>query len=325
MEVRIMKSIFVRSLFSLALLAACGDDSGGGGTDGPPGGSDGGGGDAAMVNCAANGGADCFELPTAAMTKAATTTLANFSCAPETIDTRTESMTVAGNIVDFQTGNDLPNATIKAFYTAAITGAPDAMATADATGAYTITLATGAKSRMNWLMEDAGGLPTYALNVPLDVTMAAVTGYDRENVSMLTANALPAFIGHARTPGLGVVAGVVEDCDGEVVQHAIGTIASASSDGSAGNIAFVPGAEVYYFISGLPTRRNQRGDTNTDGVFVVIEIPVASQSFLQVWGFTAEADVAMGAAGLKLVAELPVTVLGDAVLAVGMNPSEGPL
>jgi hypothetical protein len=324
MEVCIMKSIFVRSLFSLSLLAACGDDSGGG-ADAPVGGGDGGGGDAAMVNCAANGGADCFELPTGPMTKVATTTLANFSCAPETIDTRTESMTVAGSIVDFQTGNDLPNATIKAFYTNMIQGTPDAMAMADATGAYTITLTTGAKSRMNWLMEVSGGLPTYALNVPLDVSMAAVTGYDRENVSMLTANALPAFIGHARTPGLGVVAGVVEDCDGEVVQHAIGTIASASSDGNAANIAFVPGAEVYYFISGLPTRRNQRGDTNTDGVFVVIEIPVASQNFLQVWGFTSEADVAMGTAGLKLVAELPTAVIGDAVLAVGMNPSEGPL
>jgi hypothetical protein len=309
------------ALILTTCLWGCGDDSGGGDGDGGGGTADG-----PTVNCAANGGADCFEMPTAAMVKGDTTTPANFSCAPETLTTRDSEMVVTGTIVDFQNGNELPGATIKAFFTSNITGAFDAMATADGTGAYSITLPAGAKSRMNWLMERTeDGLPTYALNVPLDITMNPVTEYERENISLLTANALPAFIGHARTNGLGVVAGGVEDCDGDSVQHAIGTIASAESDGNANNIAFIAGAEVYYFISGLPTRRNQRGDTNTDGVFVAIEIPVTAQAYLQVWGFTSEADVAMGKAGLKLVAELPTTVIGDAVLAIGMNPTEGPL
>src|SRR5688572_16310529 len=261
------------ALILTTCLWGCGDDSGSTGGDG------GNGADGATLNCAANGGADCFEMPTGAMVKGDTTTLANFSCAAETINTRSDAMVVQGTIVDFQNGNELPNASIKAFFTDAITGTPDATATADATGAYSLNLPAGAKSRMNWLMErPEGGLPTYSLNTPLDITMNPVTMYERENVSTLTANALPAFIGHARTPGLGVVAGGIEDCDGDSVQHAIGTIASAASDGDANTIAFIPGAEVYYFISGLPTRRNQRGDTNTDGVFVAIEIPVTTQA-----------------------------------------------
>jgi hypothetical protein len=307
------------ALILTTCLWGCGDDSGGGDGDGGGGTADG-----PTVNCAANGGADCFEMPTAAMVKAAGG-VANFACPAEVVNTRDTEMQVMGTIVDFQNGNELPGATIKAFYTSNITGTFDAMATADGTGAYSLTLPAGAKSRMNWLQEYEEGLPTYALNVPLDITMNPVTGYERENISTLTANALPAFIGHPRTQGLGVVAGVVEDCDGDSVQHAIGTIASAPSDGDANNIAFIAGAEVYYFISGLPVKRTQRGDTNTDGIFVALEIPVTGTAYLQVWGFTSEADIAMGKAGLTLISELQTPVIGDAVLAVGMNPTEGPL
>ena len=140
-----MSSIgLLRSCLCLALasmcLGGCGDDDGGAG--GGDAGTDG-----APLNCAANGGADCFELPTAPMTKAATTTAADFSCAPEAIQTRTESMMVAGQIRDFQNEDPLPMATIKAFYGSNISGAFDAMATADASGNYTITLPSGARSR----------------------------------------------------------------------------------------------------------------------------------------------------------------------------------
>jgi hypothetical protein len=330
-----MKARLLGMFCILALGAACGDDDGenGGGDGGPADGPPTGGDSSQTRNCAMNGGEDCFDPPTAALMAVADDVeqAPNFACAPEAIMNAATPITVSGTVFDFQIGtNEIPMATVTAYY-GDITGAAAEEVTADSNGDYTIVLPAGAPNRMAWkTTRPSGGLATYALNEENDIGMAVQTGVDRENVSVATANALPAFIGHARTEGLGVVAGTIQDCDGNDVKNAIGTIASAASDGNAENIEFVAGAEVYYFDadSGLPVRRTSQASTNTDGLFVVIEIPPTSgsaQNYLQVWGYLSAADVAMGVAGLSLLAELPTAVLGDSVISLTMNPNKGPL
>jgi hypothetical protein len=324
-----MRSILFGSFLVLAV-AACGDDSGNNTTPDGPGGGDGAGTvDAGPRNCGGNGGADCFDLPKGVL--AVGTAAPNLACGAVTPMTADHAITVSGTIYDFQNENDaLPGATLDAFYTD-ITGAPDETATADASGDYMITLDAG-RNLMGWRTNrPTGGLPTYAIYTPLDITQTTVTEETRRNVSLTTANALPALIGVSRTEGLGVVAGLVADCSGDELTHAVGTLATGTSDGNPENIPFLAGASVYYFSGNFPVRHNDtssgRVDTSENGLFVVIEIPPTAsgeQVYLEVWGFLTQADMDMGQAGLTLLAEIPTPVIGDSVISGTMLPNKGP-
>lgn len=317
------------ALASSMLVAACG--GGGGGADAAVQGPD------AGASCSKMGGAACFELPTMPVmaydpANPTTPKAANFNCMKPTVVTSTTAITLAGKVTDFQSGNPVDGAKVDAF-TGLDFSTPVATNTSAADGSFSLSLPSGmAKSRMNFKtskMPDA--LDTYALNIEVD-TMLGNTGFDRGSVSVLTANALPAFIGVMRTPGLGVLAGVARDCDGHELLNAIATVTSASSHGNTAP-TFVSGPQTYYFAgkevsTDLPVKRTMTKATKDDGLFVIIEIPPTTGTntdYLQVWGFTSAADVAMGMAGLKLLSELQSPVFGDSVISVDMSPTEGPL
>ncbi len=58
--------------------------------------------------------------------------------------------------------------------------------------------------------------------------------------------------------------------------------------------------------------------TNTDGVFVTIELPPGQERYLQVWGFVDDADLADGE--MTLLAEVPTPIIADAVVTVSLRP-----
>ena len=259
------------------------------------GGDDATGPDAAPPACNEAGGASCFERPTVAATLEDGTTLANWNCPADTIEMATAPFMVSGTVNDFQTGNTLAGATVEAFNSAIDFSSAVTMATTDASGAYTLTLPIGTPSRMAWRMKHP--------------------------------DALPAFIGVNRTPGLGVLAGAIRDCDRQPVMHAIATLSSTSSVGNA-TPGFVSDAQVYYFSAGaslsLPVQRSIRTDSNKDGLFVIIEIPPTSAGqtyFLQVWAYKTAADVTSNT--LSLVSEFESVVIGDSVIVVDMDPNQG--
>ncbi len=124
-----------------------------------------------------------------------------------------------------------------------------------------------------------------------------------------------------------MLAGKVEDCDGNLVVHAIANISSTSSAGST-TPTFVSGAQVYYFSNAtqdLPVRRNQSKETKADGMFVIIEInpTTTGHYYLQTWGFTSAADVG-DKSKMKLISEFEAIVIGDSVISITMSPTEGP-
>jgi len=313
-----MKRSLMLGLGALAMLApimgACGGDDDGGGT--PDAGT--------APKCEKVGGEACFLAPTAAIKKK-DGTAANLNCQAPVIMTSSQEISISGNIRDFQNDTVVDNATIAAFDDLDF-GSSVAMANADANADWMLTIPSGmAKSRMNFKMTAPDSLDTYALNISVDVGNPTITGMTRNTVSKATANALPAFIGVDRTEGLGVLAGVAVDCDGDELEGVIATVSSASSKGG-GSPTFVAGAQTYYFSNGdpdLPVRRTSQTSTNKDGLFVIIEIPPSSGTnyFLQTWGFTSEGDVAMGTAGLKLLSELEAPVVGNSVISVEMNPN----
>jgi hypothetical protein len=71
-------------------------------------------------------------------------------------------------------------------------------------------------------------------------------------------------------------------------------------------------------------QRTIRTDSNVDGLFVIIEIPPTTGTqtvFLQIWGYKDAAAVTAGT--LSLLSEFESTVVGDSVIVVDMDPTEG--
>lgn len=244
----------------------------------------------------------------------------DLSCAAPTIETSAGDVAATGTLKDFQSGDAIAGGTVDVFYPGdSFDGAPRVTATSDGDGNLSFTFPGPAPSRVNYRNRSEDALDTYALNNEIDVSGATVTT-DRETVSNATAAILPALIGIRRTEGLGILAGEALDCQDRVMENAIATVSSVS--GAAPS--HIEGQQVYYFRNDLPAGRNLQPDTNADGLFSVMEITPGEDYYLQVWGYPTEADLALGAEGLKLISEYKAPVKPDSVIIVSLNPTEGP-
>ncbi len=241
---------------------------------------------------------------------------ADWSCLGQTsteIPTTTD-ITLSGALLDFQTDEPLVGGAMTLYGDEGITGTELATTTSDEDGNYEFTLPAG---QTHWafkiVAEDA--LDTYSLNQYYDPEIAAQSD-DIDSVSLLTAQALPAFIGVTRTPGLGIIAGSIRDCNGNVVKGAVAAVSDAL------NVAnHVEGGVSYYFSAAntsLPVRHSLQSMTNTDGVFVTIELPPGQERFLQVWGFVDDADLADGE--MTLLGQVAAPIVADAVVTVSLRP-----
>jgi hypothetical protein len=241
---------------------------------------------------------------------------ADFSCfnTASTDTATTVDVTISGPVEDFQTGNELPEATITAYGDTNFSASGLVTTVSDIDGNYSMVIPTG-QTRLAYEVDLDGALPTYSLNNKLDPN-APAQSIDQQSVSELTANALPAFIGVTRTVGLGVLAGTMRDCNDNEVGGAIATVSSV-----AGSPEHLDGAQTYYFSAGstsLPVRHSQQENTNTDGIFVVIELAPNSQSILQVYGYLPSQNPMTDE--ITLVAEIPSPVLADSVITASMEP-----
>ena len=177
-------------------------------------------------------------------------------------------------------------------------------------------------TRYGFRMTSSSALPTLLLNQivnPAKVTNMETTDPSKiQSVSNATAALLPALIGQTRTPGTGVVAGALRDCDGKEVS---GFIAAVSS--TAGTHTPIVGAQAYYFSDsvGLPQHHREAPYASKDGLFMIIQLPASTPTgYVQMWGFPTDADLAMGKAGLKLIAELSVPLIADTVITGSYEP-----
>jgi hypothetical protein len=116
-----------------------------------------------------------------------------------------------------------------------------------------------------------------------------------------------------------VLAGAMRDCQGREVSNAVATVSSTS-----GTVATCRGprrSTSRPLSSSLPVRHSQAPTMNKDGLFVVLGLPPqTAAAYIQVWGFPTAADLAMGAAGLKLLSEMPSPVEANAVITGSFEP-----
>lgn len=285
--------------------------------------------------CNVNGGEACFELPTVAVMANGGTGMPmvapDFACNLAAVTTTTAALPIAGRVADFQTNAPVANATVDVFSGLNYLGAPIATGMSDATGMYTVTVPAGTMGPLSWRVRATDTLDTYLVNDTTDLTRAAVTGSNRNSVASTTAGLLAALLGQSRREGTGIIAGNALDCQRRDLIGAIATLSSTSSIGTGARPTFVPDAQVYYFspTSGLPTSRNAATMTNvtsSNGLYIAIQIPPSTTAtyYAQIWGFRTTAAVAMGAAGLSLLSEVPVKVLPDVLVTVNNEPLRAP-
>jgi hypothetical protein len=244
---------------------------------------------------------------------------ADFSClnTASNDEASTVEVTLMTKVNDFQSGNAVPGATVTAFHNQDI-NTPFSTATSDSSANVTLMIPSGTK-RFGYKMTSMSALPTLLLNQTLSSpSQPTQTAGAIRSVSNATAATLPALIGQTRTVGTGVVAGALRDCQEREVSGFIATLSSTK-----GTAATVNGADTYYFDSavGLPVHHNRQKHASEDGLFMIIEIPSANpKGYVQMWGFPTDADLAMGMAGMKLLAELEVPVLADTVITGSYEP-----
>ncbi len=242
---------------------------------------------------------------------------ANWSClnTPSTDVPTTVDVTLTGPVIDFQSDEPLPMAELTVYGDDGITSTPVTTTTADENGDYELLLPKGGT---HWAFKIVAeeALDTYTLRQYFDPN-ASAQEEQLESISVLTAQALPAFINVTRTPGLGIVAGAIRDCDDNEV---FGAIAAASS--SDVDVVHVDGGVSYYFsalMTSLPVRHSQQSMTNKDGRFVTIELPPGTDASVQVYGFIDADDLADGVPTLLSTISSPI--LADTVVRLTMNPT----
>jgi hypothetical protein len=243
---------------------------------------------------------------------------ADFSCldTPRDDAPSTRAMTISGTVVDFQGRDPVGQAIVEVWPTQDTRAAVAGSTTADQDGNYSLVVPAGA-FRPAFRVTADGLIDDYRLNTALPTEPTHVVNL--EPWSAGTVNAISFFIGVARMPGLGMTVWTMRDCGGDLVAHAVATVSTTpAADGCPTHAA---GADTYYFDAdsqSLPVRHSQRLETDTDGLFMVIDIPVMQSAYVQVWGFTA--DQTPSTDQPRLLAELPIEVVGDAMVNGTLEP-----
>lgn len=258
-----------------------------------------------------------FNKPTAALKANAggAEVAADLTClgTPASDPPTTVAVALATAVRDFQNDTNVAGAGVTAFKNADI-GQPFDTKTAGADGAVMIAIPVGV-ARFGFKMTHESSLDTLLLNQKVAPDMAAQTLTSIQIVSKTTATLLPALINKSRTPGTGVLAGAMRDCQGRLMSSFIATVSSAR-----GVAKPVAGADTYYFdpLANLPVGHKQRGAASANGLFMVLELAATATAYVQVWGYPTDADLAGDR--LKLIAELAAPVIGDTVITGTYEP-----
>ena len=211
-------------------------------------------------------------------------------------------MEVNGRIEDFQTGDPVPDATVQLWRSDSISGSADETTTSDGDGRFTFEsapsctpIAYGTFTPPKWKETK----DTYEVHQVFGYSSDGSSEEAFNSVSDATSKLIPALIGviwdEAST---GIIAGTAYDCDVNPVQYAQIYIHDE-------NDLPPPSGDVFYFSqsgdTSLPTDKGSQPYTNTNGLWVVMNIPPGTWTVEQ-WGWDGAAYVEMGSTVLEIAA-----------------------
>ncbi len=199
-----------------------------------------------------------------------------------------------GWVEDFESGDNVAEASVEFYFSDNISGSPDVTTTADGNGAFSAQVP---------VCQPIG----YKTYTPADWEQTRDTfevhqiwGYEDDmlltepinSVSVSTSKIIPAILGVEWTTGTGIIAGTAYDCNEDPI-----TGAEVVVKNSAGNIADV---NIFYFVDSFPNQ--SQPETSPDGLWVVVNVPVGTFT-VEMYVWDGSQHVLMGITSLEIKAD----------------------
>lgn len=208
------------------------------------------------------------------------------------------SVTFNGEVHDFQTENEVSEATVQFWLGDDISGTADAEHTADADGKFSTTVPTctpiayGTFTPPEW--EET--VDTYEVHQVYGyVETGSIDGEWVNSVSQSTSKIIPSVIGIEWDNTTGIIAGTAFDC----TETEIGNAQIFIHDGNGTPPAT---GEIFFFDdNNLPTSHDKLTATNPEnGLWVAVNVPVGTWH-VEMWGWSGTEHVLLGSTVLNIL------------------------
>lgn len=204
---------------------------------------------------------------------------------------------IQGLVEDFETGDEVEDATIEFFYSDSISGNPDDSMTTGSDG-----FADGAEaptcSPVSYRVTTDPDLDATKITIEAHQIFDPVADGDPidtvfNSVSSDTYAIIPSLLGISVDPDLGVIAGTAYDCNYDQFEGV--QVIVRGEDGE-----YAPDQEVRYFVNDFPNR--DQPYTSEDGLWIAINIPPGRVT-VEMWALVGGELAQVGATELDLVAD----------------------
>jgi hypothetical protein len=209
----------------------------------------------------------------------------------------TDPIDLSGSVIDFESDDEVSDATVELWWGDSVTGAPDSHATSDGDGSV-VDLEVPNCTPVTYKVSTDAALgeskPTYEAHA---VYQGESSDSDEFNsVSTTTYQIIPSLLGVSPDPDKGIIAGTAYDVNEDKIEGAQVIVRDAQGD--------IPSSlSVKYFVDDFPNRNQPY--TSPDGLWIAVNIPPGT--------WTVEMYVADGAGGHLLVGATEVSVFADSI------------
>jgi hypothetical protein len=209
----------------------------------------------------------------------------------------TELQDLSGDVRDFETDEEVSDATVEIWHGDAVGGAPDSVATSDASGRVgglevpnctPITYKTTTDAALGETK------PTIEAHAVYEGSGLDEDGFN--SVSTTTYQIIPSLLGVSPEPDKGIIAGTAYDVSDTKIEGAQVIVTDSS-----GNIAGP--SVVKYFVEDFPNREQEY--TSPDGLWVAVNVPPGT--------WNVEMYIADGAGNHLLMGSTVVEVAADSI------------
>ncbi len=213
------------------------------------------------------------------ITEAATGDNACFAAGDEWIDNTADPACIqdlpfTGEVIDFESSNEVPEATVEIFNSDKVEGDADTSFISDDNGQVSGTLRTCApySYKVTTDNETADDPTKITIQAHLTENPTALEGVEFNSVSDATYTVIQALLGISPDPANGVVAGALYDCNEDPIE---GAQVIVKIDGE-----YVSGQEVRYFVEEFPHR--EQPYTSEDGLWLAMQVPTG-RATVEAW------------------------------------------
>lgn len=272
----------------LLLFAACDGGDGGGGDDKDSGDTTGGGtvtditiDDYINVTEPYAGDTSCYD-GTAWITQTVAT-----GCDAE--------MTLNGWVEDFESGDNVGDASVEFYFSDDINSSADVTLTAGSDGTFTTSVpaCTPLGYKTYTPAEWQETRDTYEVHQIWGWESDGALDEPINSVSVSTSTVIPALLGVEWISGTGIVAGTAYDCNEEPIEAAQVFVHD-------GNNNPAPGVNVFYFLNEFPN--DSQPYTSEDGLWVAINVPTGTWT-VDMWVWNGSEHTLLGQTQLTIMAD----------------------